>query len=83
MPGKLDHASVVAYQVGSEWPMTIETETDEKIIFEESPINNLKIEDLEIKEENKEEDVFNNAVNSNKQSVAVQCSWRPPTVLIF
>uniref|UniRef100_A0A915M8V8 PPM-type phosphatase domain-containing protein n=1 Tax=Meloidogyne javanica TaxID=6303 RepID=A0A915M8V8_MELJA len=83
MPGKLDHASVVAYQVGSEWPMKIETETDEKIIFEESPINNLKIEDLEIKEENKEEDVFNNAVNSNKQSVAVQCSWRPPTVLIF
>ncbi|CAK5107288.1 unnamed protein product [Meloidogyne enterolobii] len=79
MPGKLDHASVVAYQVGSEWPMTTERENDEKTIFEESPINNLKIEDLEIKEENKEENVFNNTINPNKQSVAVQCSWRPPT----
>uniref|UniRef100_A0A915LJE2 Uncharacterized protein n=1 Tax=Meloidogyne javanica TaxID=6303 RepID=A0A915LJE2_MELJA len=80
MPGKLDHASVVAYQVGSEWPATTERENDEKTICEESPINNLKIEDLEINEENKEENVFNNVINSNKQSVAVQCSWRPPTV---
>ncbi|CAK5107296.1 unnamed protein product [Meloidogyne enterolobii] len=79
MPGKLDHASVVAYQVGSEWPVTTERETDEKTIFEESPINNLKIEDLEIKEENREENTFNNFINPNKQSVAVQCSWRPPT----
>nr|CAD2189002.1 unnamed protein product [Meloidogyne enterolobii] len=79
MPGKLDHASVVAYQVGSEWPATNERENNERTIFEESPINNLKIEDLEIKEENREENVFNNAINPNKQSVAVQCSWRPPT----
>lgn len=118
MPGKLDHASVVAYRVGSQWPsreeecrmknggdgagaaeeendgsdgeeegLTMSKSAREKFfIGENAEADERKdaecqagVAAVRIPQNNSIDGTTNTGEAQGRQSVAIQCSWRPPT----